>query len=80
MGVVVTGGGIGFFAAVFVTMYANGLFHQQIPVIVIYGIVGPFIAAVSIFVMILLDKKEREKAERDIWSIKKEEERFGRRD
>ncbi len=80
MGIILNGIGVGFFVAVFLTVYLNGFFQQQVPIVLIYGIFGPLSAAIIISVLILYDKKERKKAEVPFWSMKKEDDKYARRD
>ena len=61
MGVIFEGLGIGFFAALFVSMYAQGIFKFVLPFWLIYGILAPLFSAVVISVFILSKKDERDK-------------------
>ena len=79
MGVILNGAGIGFFVAVFFAVYANGFFQQQIPILLIYGIIGPFIAAIIVFLLMMYDKQERTKAEIPFWIKEKENRKFAPR-
>lgn len=63
MGIVINGVGIGFFAAFFISMYGNWLFNYQLPFVIIYGIIGPFLSAIAIGIQVLV-RKEKEKRDR----------------
>ncbi len=63
MGVIINGIGIGFFAAFFISLYAQFLFNYILPFIIIYGILAPFLTAIAIGVQ-LLWKKDKEKRDR----------------
>ena len=69
---IIPGLSIGFFAAIFLSMYAEYLFPQKLPLVLIYGIIGPLLAAIAILVLILLDKAERKRSGLD-WEENKEE-------
>ncbi len=61
MGVIFEGVGIGFFAALFVSIYAQGFFNSILPVWLIYGILAPLFAAITIAILTFSKKDERDK-------------------
>jgi len=61
MGVIFEGIGIGFFAALFISLYAEGLFNSILPFWLIYGILAPFFAAITIGILTFSNKEERDK-------------------
>ena len=67
MRIIITGVAIGFFAAVFLSMYAENLFNYKLPYFIIYGIIGPFLAAVAILVLTLARKGEEKRNGIDWW-------------
>ena len=62
MGVVINGIAIGFFAAIFISLYTQGLFNYILPLPIIYGIFAPLISAVSIFLMIVSRRQEKDRS------------------
>lgn len=58
MGIIVKGVEAGFLVAVFVSLYAEGLFGYILPLPIIYGILAPLFAAIAIFIMMLSKKDE----------------------
>ena len=61
MGVIFEGIGIGFFAAIFVSLYGQGLFNYLLPFWLIYGILGPLFAALVIAALTFSKKDERDR-------------------
>ena len=61
MGVIVNGVGVGFFAAIFISLYMQGLFNFVLPLPIIYGIFAPLISAVAIFLMIISRRQEKDR-------------------
>lgn len=61
MGVIFNGIGIGFFAALFVSLYGQGLFNYILPFWLIYGILAPLFAAITIAVFSFSKKDQRDK-------------------
>jgi len=69
MGAIINGVGIGFLAAIFMSLYVQGLLNYTLPIPIIYGIFAPLFSAVAIFLM-LLSKKDEHKY--DTWTENKE--------
>lgn len=61
MGVIFEGVGIGFFAALFISMYAQALFNSILPFWLIYGILAPLFAAISIAILTFSKKDQRDR-------------------
>ncbi len=70
MGAIINGIGVGFFAAIFIAIYAEGLFNYLLPIWIIYGILAPFFSAVAIAAFVISSKKERRNLE---WFEEKED-------
>ena len=73
MKTVLTGVCIGFFAAFFLSMYAEFLFTYRLPFVIIYGIVAPFLSAIAILVLTIANKSERRRSGLDWFEEKKGE-------
>lgn len=61
MGVIFEGIGIGFFAALFISLYVEGIFSYILPFWIIYGILAPLFAAIAIAILAFSKKDERDK-------------------
>ena len=61
MGVIFEGIGIGFFAALFISLYGEGIFNYILPFWLIYGILAPLFAAITIAILTFSRKEERSK-------------------
>jgi hypothetical protein len=61
MGIIFNGVGIGFLAAIFVSMYAEGFFNFVLPLPIIYGIFAPLFSAIAISLMLVSKKDEKDK-------------------
>lgn len=70
MGMIVNGVGVGFFAALFISLYAEGFFNHIFPVWLIYGILAPLFSAIALTLMLVSRKKEKPVA----WYEEKKEE------
>ncbi|HLC68022.1 MAG TPA: hypothetical protein VJI12_04030 [archaeon] len=70
---IVTGVAIGFFAAFFLSMYAEFLFTYKLPFALIYGVIAPFLSAIAILVLVIADKAERKRSGLDWFEEKKDE-------
>jgi hypothetical protein len=70
MRMIVTSIAIGFFSAIFLSMYAEYIFSYKLPLVIIYGIIAPFLSAVALVVFIL---SKREEKKRDGWLEEKED-------
>ncbi len=57
MGMIINGVGLGLLSAVFISLYAEGLFNALIPFWIIYGIFAPLISAIAITIGMLAKKK-----------------------
>ena len=57
MGVIINGVGIGFFSAIFISLYVVGFFNALLPIWLIYGILAPLISAIAITIGMLSKKK-----------------------
>ena len=64
---IITGVCIGFFAAIFLSMYAEYIFKYKLPFVLIYGIIAPFLAAIAILILILANRGERKRSGLDLW-------------
>ena len=73
MRIVITGVCIGFFAAFFSSMYAEYLFNYRLPFAIIYGIIAPFLSAISVLVLIIADKNERKRSGLDWFEEKNDD-------
>ena len=73
MNVIVNGIGIGFFAAIFISLYAQGLFNYILPLPIIYGIFAPLISAIAITLMILSRREEKDR-NLEWWEAEKKKE------
>ena len=62
MGVIFEGVAIGFFAALFVSLYAQGIFSFVFPLWLIYGILAPLFAAVAVSILTFSEKDERNRS------------------
>ncbi len=62
MRMIVTSIAIGFFAAIFLSMYADYLFGYKLPLAIIYGMLAPFLSACALVVFILSKRQERKRA------------------
>lgn len=70
MGVIVNGIGVGFFAALFLSMYTEGIFNYVLPFWLIYGILAPLFGAIAMSILLLSQKKKDKNLE---WFEEKEE-------
>ncbi|KHO47653.1 MAG: hypothetical protein QT00_C0002G0313 [archaeon GW2011_AR5] len=61
MGAIFEGIGIGFFAALFISLYAEGIFNSVLPFWLIYGILAPLFAAIVIAILTFSKKDERDR-------------------
>jgi hypothetical protein len=64
---ILNGLGIGFFVAIFLSMYLKEFFNLIIPIYIVYGIIAPLLSAIFIFIFITLDERERKRAERELY-------------
>ena len=62
MRMIVTSIAIGFFSAIFLSMYADYLFSYRLPLAIIYGMIAPFLSACALFVFMLSNREERKRA------------------
>jgi hypothetical protein len=61
MGIIFNGIGIGFFAALFVSLYAQGIFNYILPFWLIYGILAPLFSAITIAAALFSKRGEKDR-------------------
>jgi len=59
--------GLGFFIAIFISLYLKEFLNFVMPVYLVYGIIAPMLSAVFITIFVLLNKQEKKRAERELW-------------
>ncbi|MFA4820448.1 MAG: hypothetical protein WC613_05850 [Candidatus Aenigmatarchaeota archaeon] len=60
MNVIVNGIAIGFLSAIFISVYAEGLFSNIFPIWLLYGIFAPFVSALVILVYTLKSRNKKD--------------------
>lgn len=70
MGAIINGIITGFFAAIFVSMYADFLLNYILPVWIIYGILAPLFSAIAITIFLYLQRKKKEQYGVQWWEEK----------
>ena len=64
---IINGIGIGFFTALFASMYLDVYMNLVIPLFLVYGILAPLLSAVFVTIFMLRNKGEKQRAERELY-------------